>query len=283
MVHPGHPTQIAVEYILVVVVDRLEHTVAHPEGPSEACYLGPRRVECLPEPVVELMDADGPPVHGTQHLDVPHGMKSKSRRDPLRTDADHGVGRRLRFSRFDEIEVLQGFSGGKGGQPPLVDPMGRLDDAAPVSLTENPLKTQERYNSGLKNVPKELARPDGGQLVGISHEQHRGGAGHGLQQVVAQHDVQHRGLVDHHGIGLQGPLAVPSVPALPGLELQQTVQRLSIAASSLAQTLGRPPGGGRQCHPLAKSLKDQYHGAQDGCLAGSRPARQDEDLLRYGL
>ena len=118
-------------------------------------------------------------------------------------------------------------------------------------------------------------------MVRISDEQHTGVARHGLQQMVAQHDVQHRGLVDHHGVGLQGPLGVPSVPAIPRLELQQTVQRLGLASCSLAQTLGRPPGGSRQCHPLAKGLEDRYHGPQYGRLAGSRPARQDEHLLRH--
>ena len=58
-------------------------------------------------------------------------------------------------------------------------------------LTENPLQTKEGHNPGLKKVPKELAGPNGGQLVRISDEQDRGVAGHGLQQVMAQHDVQH--------------------------------------------------------------------------------------------
>ncbi len=108
-------------------------------------------------------------------------------------------------------------------------------------------------------------------------------AWHGLQQVVAQYDVQHGGLVDHHGIGVQGPLVVPSVSTPAGLELQQAVQRLGLAASGLSEPLGRPPGGSRQCHPLAEDLEDRYHGSQYGCLAGPRAARQDEDLLRHGL
>ena len=78
-------------------------------------------------------------------------------------------------------------------------------------------------------------------------------------------------------------LRISSVPALPGLDLQQAVQRLSLAAGGLAQTLGRPPGGSRQGHPLAKSFEDRYHSPQYGCLAGSRSARQNEDLLRHGL
>ena len=73
-------------------------------------------------------------------------------------------------SGFDEVEVPPGVAGAKGGQAALVDPVGRLDDAAPVPLTEDPLQTVEGYNSGLKNVPKELAGPDGGQLVRISDE-----------------------------------------------------------------------------------------------------------------
>ena len=167
------------------------------------------------------MDADLPPVHGTQYLDVPHGTQSEPRRDPFCADADDGVGRRLRFSGVDEVEIPLGVAGAKRGQAALIDPVGRLHDAAPVPLTENPLKTKERYNSGVKNVPEELAGPNGGQLVRISDEQHRGVARHGLQQMVAQHDVQHRGLVDHHGIGVQGPPGVSSKPAIPGLELQQ--------------------------------------------------------------
>ena len=230
------------------------------------------------------MDADGPPVHGTQHLNVPHGAQSEPRRDPFRADAYDGVGCRLRFLGLDEVEVSLGVLGDKRGQAAPVDPVGRIDDAAPVPLTEDPLQTEKGHNAGVQNVPKELAGPDGGQLVRISNEQHRGVSWHRLQEMVAQHDVQHGGLVDHHGIGFQGPLCVPSVPALPGLELQEAVQRLGqVPASGLAETLGRPPGGGRQGHPLAKSLEDRYHGAQYGRLAGPGPARQYEDLLRHGL
>ena len=79
-----------------------------------------------------------------------------------------------------EVEVPLGAAGGKRGQAALVDPVGRLHDAAPLPLTENPLQTKEGYNSGLKNVPQELAGPNGGQLVRISGEQHRGVARHGL-------------------------------------------------------------------------------------------------------
>ena len=76
-------------------------------------------------------------------------------------------------------------------QAALIDPVGRLDDSAPLPLTKNPLKMKEGYNSGLKNIPEELAGANGGQLVRISDEQHRGVARHGLQQMMAQHDVQH--------------------------------------------------------------------------------------------
>ena len=160
---------------------------------------------------------------------------------------------------------------------------GRLDDAAPVPLAENPLQAMEEHDPGLENIAEKLARPDGGQLVGISDEQHRGMARHGLQQVMAEYDVQHRGLVDHHGIGVQGPLGFPSVPALSGLELQQTVQGSSFPAGGLAEMLGRSPGGSRQDHPTAKDLEHRYHGAQYGRLAGPGPTSQGEDLLRLGL
>ena len=117
------------------------------------------------------MDADVPPVHGTQHLNVLHGTQSEPRRDPFRADAYDGIGCRLRVFGLDEIEVPLGAAGAERGQAALVDPVGRLDDAAPIPLAENPLQTEEGDNSGLKNVPKEFAGPDGGQLVGIPDEQ----------------------------------------------------------------------------------------------------------------
>ncbi len=68
----------------------------------------------------------------------------------------------------------------------------------------------------------------------------------------------------------------------PGLN---SSRRCSVWASgpTASPRLGRSPGGGRQCHPLAEGLEDRYHGAQYGCLAGPRPACQVEDLLRHGL
>ena len=70
----------------------------------------------------------------------------------------------------NEVEVPLGVAGAERRQAALVDPVGRLDDAAPVPLTENPLQTKEGYNSGLKNISEELAGPNGGQLVRISDE-----------------------------------------------------------------------------------------------------------------
>ena len=111
-----------------------------------------------------------PRFNGTQHLNVPHGTQSEPRRDPLCADADDGIGRRLRFSGLDEVEVPLGVAGAERGQAALVDPVGRLDDAAPVPLTENPLKTEEGTTPDSRTSPKELAGPNGGQLVRISDE-----------------------------------------------------------------------------------------------------------------
>ena len=90
-------------------------------------------------------------------------MRSAQRRTTALAAASGSCG-------LDEVEVSPRVAGAKRGQAALVDPVGRLDDAAPVPLTEDPLQTVEGYNSGLKDVPEELAGANGGQLVRISDE-----------------------------------------------------------------------------------------------------------------
>ena len=84
--------------------------------------------------------------------------------------------------------------------------------------------------------------PTEGKLIDIAHDQQRGPVGDRRQQRPHQHHVHHRRLVDHQQAAIERVVPVAPEPAIPGVDLQQAVDRLRLQPGGLAHPLGRAPG-----------------------------------------
>jgi len=58
-------------------------------------------------------------------------------------------------------------------------------------------ETHPRDGVGGEQVAQDFAGADGGELIDITDEQQMRSFGDGLDELVGQDDVHHRGLVDH--------------------------------------------------------------------------------------
>ena len=82
----GDDANVPVENLLVVVVLGLNDLVAEAKLPAVFLNEGLvllERIEGVLQLQVQLTDAKGAPVHGTEHLNVPDGVKAELSRNPL--------------------------------------------------------------------------------------------------------------------------------------------------------------------------------------------------------
>ena len=100
------------------------------------------------------------------------------------------------------------------------------------------------HSARADNVGQDLPGPDGGQLVDVSDDQQRRLVGDRFHERLHQHDVDHRGLVDHEQIAVERIVGVAFEPAALGIDLQETVDRLGLDARRFGHTLGRAARGG---------------------------------------
>ena len=182
------------------------------------------------------------PVHRAQHLDVLHGIEPEASRNAGLHQL-HDPGRR-RFGIFGrhEIEVAVAFGPGEIGDGAPVDAVGGGDDPAARRLAEHLGQAHHRHRAGGDDVGQHLARPYRGQLVDIAHDQEGSFVGDRRQQRPHQHDVHHRRFVDHQQAAVERVVPVAPEPAIPGVDLQQAVNRLRLQPGGLAYPLGGAPG-----------------------------------------
>ena len=96
------------------------------------------------------------------------------------------------------------------------------------------------------DVGQHLPRSDGGQLVDISDDQQRRVVRDRFHKRLHQHDVDHRGLVDHEQIAIEGIVSVAFEPAALGIDLQEPVDRLRLDARRFGHALGRAASRGAE-------------------------------------
>ena len=77
---------------------------------------------------------------------------------------------------------------------------------------------------------------------------------------------------------LSGLLLVAPEAAVPGIDIEQTVDGLGLAASTLAEPLGRAAGWRRQRHLDALGAEHLEDGVDQRGLAHPRTAGDDQDL-----
>ena len=128
----------------------------------------------------------------------------------------------------DEVEVAVALGPGEVGDGAPVDAVGCGDDPALRRLAEHLGQPHHRHRAGGNDVGQHLARPHRRQLVDIAHDQEGGFVGDRRQQRPHQHHVHHRRLVDHQQAAVERVVRVAPEPAIPGVDLQQAVDRLRL-------------------------------------------------------
>ena len=204
-VDANDPADVAVVDLLVIVVRNLHHLVADPVEPPHPAHPLVAWVQRLLEFDVEVLASDDPPVHRREDLDIVEGIETEPLRDPFLDHGDDELQHPLGVLLFDEVEIVEFFPGVvEMGHLPLVDPVGVDDDRALPGLAKDLVEFDNGDGLRSDDVPKNIPRPDRGELVDVPHEDKGRPGGNGLEQVVHQQGVDHRGLVDDQKVAIEG-------------------------------------------------------------------------------
>ena len=157
-----------------------------------------------------LSDAgtDGAAGHRAQHLDVADRIEPEAPRDVRFHQVDDSRSGRFRILRRHEIEVAVAFGLRQVGNGAPIDPVGAAHDAAARRLAEDFGQAYHGNRVRGDDVGQHLARTDRRQLVDVAYEQQGSVIWYSPEQGLHQHDVHHRGLVDHQQIAAQWVVAI---------------------------------------------------------------------------
>ena len=150
----------------------------------------------------------------------------------------------------------------------MIDAVGVGDDVGARFLAKDGLEAHDGGTAqgcarapftvafyGSDDICQDVAGADAGQLVDVADQQEVGAEGDGLEQMVGEHHVEHRGLIHNDEICLERILLVAlKRHAFGRLEFEQAVQRAGLAAGGLAQALGGAAGWGGQQHTAALAV-----------------------------
>ena len=140
----------------------------------------------------------------------------------------------------------------KGLQIPLAQLLRHLRQGTAVAvgaLQMHGAGTETTAHVRLLQPMPDRSTPHRRQLSWIPHQQQPAPTGQRLQQSLGQGQIQHRHLVDHQQIQLQGTLAMPAKATASGLQPAvegAAGQRSPLRHHRLPQAPGRLAGGGRQ-------------------------------------
>lgn len=114
------------------------------------------------------------------------------------------VGQAVRCDlRLDEVEVGERAVLGLERQLAAVDAVGVGDYAARAALAEYFFEHDDGAYAGVDDVLEHVAGRDGGKLVHVADEYQRRAARHGLEKMVEEYLVYHRGFVDDEQVAFE--------------------------------------------------------------------------------
>jgi len=221
-------------------------------------------------------------VHRGEHLHVADRVEPELGRDAAGDDVHHELGGLLcrvqagLFRRVTGEPVEVGKPGHLRGLA-VVDAVGVDDDARPLGLAEDLGQPHPRHAGGCEQVAEDFPGADRGELVDVADQQQVRALWDGLDQLVGQDDVHHRGLIHHDQIGIQGMVTVV-FGVTAGLQLQQPVHGGGLVAGQLRQPLGGPAGRCDEHHPGVLGRGESDDGADGETLAAARAAGEHRDL-----
>ena len=278
-IHAAHEADVAVENILVVIVDSLHDLVPGPVGDAKQPPLGlliGSRIEPGLHALIERAHPCRAAIDRSQHLDLAQRIQPKLLRDAFGNHLHHPVGGRLGILGGEQEEIAAVLRDQR--QFPPVDQVGIGNDLRIGGLAEDTRQARHRHQAAGDQIAQHIARPDRGQLIHIADQEQLCAGRHRLEQVIGQQQVEHRGFVYHQVIDLERVFLV-ALEAQGRGGFQQAVDGTGRVASRFGQTLGGPPGGRGQRHPRPAYLECADQRFQAGGFSGARPARQHADRL----
>jgi hypothetical protein len=160
----------------------------------------------------------------------------------------------------------------------LVDQVGVGDDLRIGGLAEDARQARDRHHAAGDQVAQYVARANRGQLVHVPDKKYLRAGRHGLEQVVGQEQVEHRGLVHHQVVDVERVVLI-ALEAEGRGGFEQAVDGAGRVAGGFGEALGGPPGGGGQGDALTPSLECANQRFQAGGFSRARPARQHADRI----
>ena len=241
-VERANDADVAVVDLAIVVVLQLHDLVARAEPLRAADDLGPsRRVERRLERLVERVDARGSLVHRGQHLDVADGIEPESGGDPFGDELDDRGLRGVGIAPRDDEEIA-GRVLGRRWIFAEADPVCGVDDEAPAGLTEDRGEADARDDRRSEDVAKNGAGADARELIDVADEHEPRAIGDGVEERARERRVDHRGLVDDHGVGVDRRVRRALEAPRARVDLEEAVDRNCLAPGRLGHPLRRAPG-----------------------------------------
>jgi hypothetical protein len=147
---------------------------------------------------------------------------------------------------WNEVEVALARRRAQTGHRALIDAMGVDDDPARSGLPEHLRQSHYGHGARADDIGQHLSRSDGRHLVDIADDQQRRLVRDRFHERLHQHDIDHRGLVDHKQIAVEGIVGVAFEAAALGIDLQESVDRLGLDARRFGYALRRVASGGAE-------------------------------------
>ena len=223
-------------------------------------------------------------MHGRQHLHILQSVESLARQF-LAAQRDDAPRRRLLVGHLQELEIA---ARSELRHAPAIDRVRVQDDRSLAALAKDFLQAHARHSARAQDVLEDGAGADGRKLVDIADEDDACALGHGFKEMLHEHDVHHRHLVEDDGVGVQRIVGVlfkegRAVGGCAALRAQEAVHRLRLAPRRFRQALRRASRRRAEEHSLSLALKHGDHAAHDRRLARAGAARQDEHrVIEHG-
>ena len=219
-------------------------------------------------------------MHGRQYLHRFQSGKSLARQF-LAAQRDDAPRRRLLVGHLQELEIA---ARSELRHTPAINRVRVQDDRSLAALAKDFLQAHARHSARAQDVLEDRAGADGRKLVDIADEYDACALGHGFKEMLHEHDVHHRHLVEDDGVGVQRIVGVlleygRAVGLHTALCAQQPMHRLRLAPRRFCEPLRRASRRRTEEHGEPLALKNCDHAAHDRRLARARAARQDEDRM----
>ena len=277
-------SRVAVEYVLVVVVANLHHSVAFAPADSGDSVAfdsgpcrGPFRVENVLQKGVQFERAERSLAHRGEQLHFGFKVDVDFAADTASEQFPDNLPCLLRRFEGDKVEVRPVD---RRGRDALVDFGGLVGDVVPAGLPKDVLQADVRDSRALEQVVQDVSRAYARQLVRISDEYNAGPQRCRLENGCGKPCVDHAEFVDDEQIAFQLVADILVELACDGVHLEQAVDGAGVFAAAFTHAFGCAPRGGGKAYLFAHFSGEVQNSLENRRLARARSAGDDANLVR---